>query len=94
MKTIGLPSLHWLYTRSPFLDADYAAFRGMSFRGEAELRRFVFDEADSLRGVGSRVESFSKDHTKAIEFASNKAPTCPQGIRMASSAEFKEPIVG
>ena len=94
MKTIGVPSLHWLYTRSPFLDADYAAFRGMSFRGEAELKRFVSDEASALRGVGREPQSFSKDHTKAIEFARAKAPTCPQGIRMASSAEFKEPLWG
>ena len=73
MKTIGLPSLHWLYTRSPFLDADYAAFRGMLFTGEPELRRFVSDEASALRRVGSEPQSFSKDLTIAINFASAKA---------------------
>ena len=94
MKTIGVPSLHWLYTRSPFRDADYAAFRGMSFRGEAELKRFVSDKDSALREVGRKPQSFSKDHTKAIEFARAKAPTCPMGIRMAKSADSKELLWG
>ena len=93
MKTIGLPSLHWLYTKSRFLDADYAAFRGMLFTSEPELKRFVSDEASALRRVGCELQSFSSDLTIAINFASAKQPTCPLAIRLKNS-EYRELVCG